>query len=549
MGKKKKLNKNIPLQKLYTIKKIFKMINVDINFEAYYTFHKMNKLVQDFNRKINIYNKFHNMLSVKSFIEIDKDLTNVPFWNKKIEKFSTGLFLPHEYLLTNDKNNFPVNTWFKSEFLKPINEVFCLQEINHIPKNEINEFIKVRKITLYPTKIQAEALRKMFGTYRYFYNRTINVINNYDKNKRTSHYNINHKDDTSKILINVPKDKNIYDFYYLRSLLKINMPDWMSEIKFPSHQIDEAINEAVIRFKTNLNKINKTGQKFCMTNKTKKNLKQTINIEKLAINKNGIFKNFKYKGNAIFRDLKMNDSIKKYNYCGSSITYHRILKQFTLNLNYKTKTIENKLNKVCSIDPGICNFLTIYSDSKVAKIGINCKEKLYKVCKEIDIIDSRINSKNFYIKNKKTGEKEIKTVNNKRRINLIKAKHHKIKKLKNLKNELHNQAINYLCTNYSKIILPPFEIQKIAGKLFSKTARLLYNLSYYEFKEKLIIKGRETNCMIDVRPEYYTSKTCTKCGNLKYDLKLSDRIYNCNKCGLKIDRDYAAARNIILRNQ
>jgi putative transposase len=190
----------------------------------------------------------------------------------------------------------------------------------------------------------------------------------------------------------------------------------------------------------------------------------------------------------------------------------------------------------------------LYSDSKVAKIGIDTKGKLYKVCKEIDIIESRINSKEYYIKNKETGEKEYKSVNNRRRMNLIKAKHRKIEYLKNLKRELHNQAINYLCKNYSKIIIPPFEIQKMAGTLFSKTARTLYNLSHYEFKQKLISKGKEMNCLIEIRPEYYTSKTCTRCGNVKRDLKLSDRKYKCNNCNLKIDRDYAAARNIMLRN-
>ena len=50
-----------------------------------------------------------------------------------------------------------------------------------------------------------------------------------------------------------------------------------------------------------------------------------------------------------------------------------------------------------------------------------------------------------------------------------------------------------------------------------------------------------------IRPEYYTSKTCTKCGNIKHDLKNAD-IYKCNSCNLKIDRDTNGARNILLRN-
>jgi len=41
-----------------------------------------------------------------------------------------------------------------------------------------------------------------------------------------------------------------------------------------------------------------------------------------------------------------------------------------------------------------------------------------------------------------------------------------------------------------------------------------------------------------------SSKKCSKCGNIKSDLKLSDRIYRCDKCGLTIDRDINAAINL-----
>lgn len=42
-----------------------------------------------------------------------------------------------------------------------------------------------------------------------------------------------------------------------------------------------------------------------------------------------------------------------------------------------------------------------------------------------------------------------------------------------------------------------------------------------------------------------TTKYCPKCGNLKKDIKLSDRVYEC-PCGYKEDRDIHAARNMIL---
>ena len=43
---------------------------------------------------------------------------------------------------------------------------------------------------------------------------------------------------------------------------------------------------------------------------------------------------------------------------------------------------------------------------------------------------------------------------------------------------------------------------------------------------------------------YPSSKTCSCCGNIKKDLKLSDRMYKCDVCSLVIDRDYNASINL-----
>ncbi|MBR0257377.1 MAG: transposase [Synergistaceae bacterium] len=42
-----------------------------------------------------------------------------------------------------------------------------------------------------------------------------------------------------------------------------------------------------------------------------------------------------------------------------------------------------------------------------------------------------------------------------------------------------------------------------------------------------------------------TTKYCPNCGNLKRDITLADRVYEC-QCGYREDRDIHAARNMIL---
>ena len=44
---------------------------------------------------------------------------------------------------------------------------------------------------------------------------------------------------------------------------------------------------------------------------------------------------------------------------------------------------------------------------------------------------------------------------------------------------------------------------------------------------------------------YASSKLCSVCGHKKTELKLSDRIYHCGRCGTVIDRDYNASINLL----
>ena len=67
------------------------------------------------------------------------------------------------------------------------------------------------------------------------------------------------------------------------------------------------------------------------------------------------------------------------------------------------------------------------------------------------------------------------------------------KYLENLKTELHNKTIKFLCDNYGKIIIPPFETQKMVSenKIDNRTSRSLINLSYYKFLRKLKNRCKE----------------------------------------------------------
>nr|WP_261787449.1 transposase [Fusobacterium polymorphum] len=73
---------------------------------------------------------------------------------------------------------------------------------------------------------------------------------------------------------------------------------------------------------------------------------------------------------------------------------------------------------------------------------------------------------------------------------------------------------------------------------------------YRRLKYKRNVKKSQTSKkyirrIVKVPIFYPSSKTCSSCGNIKETLKLSERIYHCECCGLEIDRDYNASMNIL----
>lgn len=73
----------------------------------------------------------------------------------------------------------------------------------------------------------------------------------------------------------------------------------------------------------------------------------------------------------------------------------------------------------------------------------------------------------------------------------------------------------------------------------------LMEAKFYEFRRQLEYKCKWYGVDLIIADRWYpSSKICSCCGNKKKILKLSERTYKCEKCGLIIDRDYNAALNL-----
>jgi putative transposase len=76
-------------------------------------------------------------------------------------------------------------------------------------------------------------------------------------------------------------------------------------------------------------------------------------------------------------------------------------------------------------------------------------------------------------------------------------------------------------------------------------ARAILDVGFYELRRQIEYKAEWVGIQIVIADRWYpSSKTCSRCGVVKKDLKLSDRTFICPDCGYTIDRDLNAAVNL-----
>ena len=142
--------------------------------------------------------------------------------------------------------------------------------------------------------------------------------------------------------------------------------------------------------------------------------------------------------------------------------------------------------------------------------------------------------------------KDIKKKKNYKELIHIRNEYRKMnEKIRNKIDDLHYKAINKLM-EYSIILIPRMKVHEMIKKedLPKFAKRILQTLNHGLFIKRLMYIGELEGKFVEIVSEYLTSQTCGKCFN---KTQTKEKIYTCNKCGLKIDRDVNGARNIYIK--
>ena len=227
-------------------------------------------------------------------------------------------------------------------------------------------------------------------------------------------------------------------------------------------------------------------------------------------------------------------------YSNPRVTFDGINFWISVGIEVEENT-EMPTNNGIGIDLGIKD-LAICSDGNIYK-NINKTQKIKKLEKRKRRLQRKVSRK--YLINKK-GVCYYKTSNT------IKLE----KQLLKLNHRLTNIRHNYLHKTTSEIInrKPKFialEDLNVTGMMKNRhLAKAIQEQSFYEFKRIISYKANWDNIKIIEVPRFYpSSKTCSECGAIKKDLKLSDREWVCTECGVIHDRDYNASVNLMKYGQ
>ncbi|MCT4605587.1 MAG: transposase [Marinisporobacter sp.] len=124
-------------------------------------------------------------------------------------------------------------------------------------------------------------------------------------------------------------------------------------------------------------------------------------------------------------------------------------------------------------------------------------------------------------------------------------------KIKKLYNKLRNIRLNHIHQATNKMVknkprMVVMEDLKVCNMMKNKhLAKAIQGQGFYTFINQMKYKCEWHGIEFIQAPTFYpSSKTCSSCGNIKKDLKLSDRTYKC-ECGFICDRDKNATYNLV----
>ena len=206
--------------------------------------------------------------------------------------------------------------------------------------------------------------------------------------------------------------------------------------------------------------------------------------------------------------------------------------------------IENKINDKpysygIGCDLGIKDTLIASNGMKFK--NINKTSRVRKLEKKLKREQRRLSRKYESLKIRKNNNKgEVTRQNIQKQTDKVQKYHHR---LVNIREDYNNKIVFKLVK--TKPVFITIEDLSITNMMKNRhLSKAIAQQRLYDLTTKLISKANQNGIEIRKVSRWFpSSKLCNSCGNIKSDLKLSDRVYKCS-CGYECDRDLQASYNL-----
>lgn len=133
-----------------------------------------------------------------------------------------------------------------------------------------------------------------------------------------------------------------------------------------------------------------------------------------------------------------------------------------------------------------------------------------------------------------------------KRKKLIRATQHIEERIKNRRIDFAHKIAKQLVNEYQVIVFEDLDIEEMKDGNYRSMNKSIADVAWGRFIELTEAKAKEASRrVIKVNPRG-TTQECSGCGKI-VPKDLSVRIHNCSYCGLVLDRDVNAAKNVLAR--
>ena len=162
--------------------------------------------------------------------------------------------------------------------------------------------------------------------------------------------------------------------------------------------------------------------------------------------------------------------------------------------------------------------------------------------------DKRIRHLQRKMSRKRGPDKRTKTAPSNRwvRVNNQVRKYHNT--MANVRRDLAAKAAHDLARDYATVVIEDLNVRAmmVRGGAYKRGLnRAIAQASFADLRRRITYKTRWNGGTTIVADRWFpSSKTCSRCGEVKSKLSLSEREYICHRCGVVVDRDLNAATNL-----